>query len=74
MDVLSIQAEIVTPLSTSNPALRDPGKEPDLDTLIEALKISGADYLMDRRQRFACTGRSLPCRDPEDFWAAHGGI
>ncbi|MHB1605260.1 MAG: hypothetical protein ACYCTV_02555 [Leptospirales bacterium] len=73
MGVLSIQAEIVTPLSTSNLA-RDPGKEPDLDTLNESLKISGADYLVDRRQRFACTGRSLPYRDPGDFWAAYGGI
>jgi putative PIN family toxin of toxin-antitoxin system len=46
VDALSIQAEIIEPLASVEPALRDADDQPVLATLLAALKISGADYLI----------------------------
>jgi len=46
VDALSIQAEILEPLASIEPALRDVDDQPVLATLLAALKISGADYLI----------------------------
>lgn len=46
VDALSIQAEIIEPLASIEPTLRDVDDQPVLATLLAALKISGADYLI----------------------------
>lgn len=72
IDILAIQAEIVQPLSSLDPALRDVGDQPILNTLIEALKISSASYLITGDKDLIALSPQYRIVTPSDFWRIHG--
>lgn len=74
VDVLSIQAEIIEPLPGVEPALRDVADQPVLGTLLAALKISGADYLITGDKDLLAMAERYPIVDPAEFWATHAGL
>lgn len=74
VDALSIQAEIVEPLSSDEPDLRDPGDQPVLGTLLAALATSGADYLITGDKDLLVLAKDHPIVTPAGFWKAHAGL
>lgn len=74
VDILSIQAEIVDPLSNQTPDLRDPNDLPVLGTLLAAQRAGGADYLVTGHKDLLAMSGSFPIVTPAQFWAMHGGL
>ncbi len=74
VDILSIQAEIVDPLSNQTPDLRDPNDLPVLGTLLAAQRAGGADYLVTGDKDLLAMSGSFPIVTPAQFWAMHGGL
>lgn len=74
VDTLSIQAEIIEPLPSIEPDLRDAGDQPVLGTLLAALKTSGADYLITGDKDLLVLAERYPIVTPAKFWATHAGI
>jgi putative PIN family toxin of toxin-antitoxin system len=74
VDALSIQAEVVEPLPQAEPALRDIDDQPVLGTLLAALKISAADYLITGDKDLLALADRYPIVDPAQFWATHAGL
>ncbi len=74
VDALSIQAEVVEPLPQAEPALRDIDDQPVLGTLLAALKISAADYLITGDKDLLALSDRYPIVDPAQFWATHAGL
>ena len=74
VDALAIQAEIIEPESSNNPRLRDAADEPVLDTLLAALTISEADYLITGDKDLLAVAERFPILTPAQFWSIHGGI
>ena len=74
VDALAIQAEIIEPESSNNPRLRDAADEPVLDTLLAALTISEADYLITGDKDLLAAAERFPILTPAQFWSIHGGI
>jgi putative PIN family toxin of toxin-antitoxin system len=74
VDALSIQAEIIEPLASVEPALRDADDQPVLATLLAALKISGADYLITGDKDLLALADRYPIVTPANFWASHAAL
>ena len=74
VDILSIQAEIVDPLSNQTPDLRDPNDLPVLGTLLAAQRAGGADYLVTGDKDLLAMSGSFPIVTPAQFWTMHGGL
>lgn len=74
VDALSIQAEVVEPLPQAEPALRDIDDQPVLGTLLAALKLSAADYLITGDKDLLALADRYPIVDPAQFWATHAGL
>lgn len=73
VDALSIQAEVIEPVTTDAPALRDADDYPVLGTLLGALKSSGADYLVTGDKDLLALASEYLILTPAEFWTAHGG-
>jgi putative PIN family toxin of toxin-antitoxin system len=74
VDALAIQAEIIEPEPSNNPRLRDAADEPVLDTLLAALTISEADYLITGNKDLLAVAERFPILTPAQFWSIHGGV
>lgn len=74
VDALAIQAEIIEPEPSNNPRLRDAADEPVLDTLLAALTISDADYLITGDKDLLAVAERFPILTPAQFWSIHGGV
>lgn len=74
VDALAIQAEIIEPEPSNNPRLRDAADEPVLDTLLAALTISEADYLITGDKDLLAAAERFPILTPAQFWSIHGGV
>ena len=74
VDVLSIQAEVIEPLPVVEPDLRDVNDQPVLGTLLAALKISGADYLITGDKDLLALADRYPIVAPAKFWSTHAGL
>jgi putative PIN family toxin of toxin-antitoxin system len=74
VDALSIQAEIIEPLPTEEPRLRDAADELVLDTLFAALNASKSDYLITGDKDLLAVADRYPILTPAQFWSLHGGI
>ncbi len=74
IDVLSIQAEVIEPLTSIEPDLRDVNDQPVLGTLLAALKTSGADYLITGDKDLLALAERYPIVAPAKFWSTHAGL
>ena len=74
VDVLSIQAEVIAPLPSTEPELRDANDLPVLGTLISALKTSEGDYLITGDKDLLALADRYPIVTPAKFWATHAGL
>jgi putative PIN family toxin of toxin-antitoxin system len=74
VDALSIQAEIIEPLPSVEPDLRDAGDQPVLGTLLAAMMTSGADYLITGDKDLLVLAERHPILAPAIFWAKHAGL
>lgn len=74
VDALAIQADMIDPLPTTEPQLRDVADQPVLGTLLAALATSGADYLVTGDKDLLALSKKYPIVSPSDFWAAHAGV
>lgn len=74
VDALSLQAEIIEPLPSVEPDLRDVDDLPVLGTLLAALKTSDVDYLITGDKDLLVMGERYPIVTPANFWAAHAGL
>ena len=74
VDALSIQAEVIEPLPGRDSQLRDAADQPVLGTLLAALTISGADYLITGDKDLLVLAERYPIVTPAAFWAAHAGL
>jgi putative PIN family toxin of toxin-antitoxin system len=74
VDALAIQAEVVEPLATADPDLRDAADQPVLGSLLAALRTSGADYLITGDKDLLALADRYAILDPAAFWARHGGL
>jgi uncharacterized protein len=73
-DVLSIQAELIEPLLSVEPDLRDADDQPVLATLLAALKTTRADYLITGDKDLLVLAERYPIITPAQFWAIHAGL
>lgn len=75
IDALAFLAEVIELQPESGPQgdLRDPHDQPVLDTLIQAQKTGGADYLITSDKGLLALADQL-ILTPAAFWAAHGGL
>lgn len=74
VDALSLQAEIIEPLPSVEPDLRDVDDLPVLGTLLAALKTSDVDYLITGDKDLLVMGERYPIVTPANFWATHAGL
>ena len=74
VDVLSIQAEVIDPLPSSEPELRDANDLPVLGTLLSAIKTSDGDYLITGDKDLLAMADRYPIVTPAQFWATHAGL
>jgi putative PIN family toxin of toxin-antitoxin system len=72
VDILSIQAEIIEPVASLEPDLRDPADQPVLGTLLAALEAAKVDYLMTGDKDLPALSERYPVLTPAEFWGAHG--
>ncbi len=74
VDVLSIQAEVIEPLPSVEPDLRDVDDQAVLGTLLAALKASAVDYLITGDKDLLALAERYPIVAPATFWSKHGGL
>ncbi len=74
VDVLSIQAEIVAPLASIVPDLRDANDQPVLGTFLAAQKTSGVDYLITGDKDLLALAGEFSIITPAKFWEMHAGL
>ena len=74
VDALSIQAEVIEPLPGCDPDLRDVSDQPVLDTLLTALKTSGASYLITGDKDLLAMAERYQIVAPATFWATHAAL
>ena len=74
VDVLSIQAEVIAPLPSTEPELREANDLPVLGTLLSALKTSEGDYLITGDKDLLALADRYPIVTPAKFWATHAGL
>ena len=73
VDLLALQSEMIDPLSFLDPDLRDQGDQPILNTLAEAVKSAGADYLITGDKDLLSLSGRYRILSPGDFWRTYGG-
>jgi len=73
VDVLSIQAEVIDPLPSIEPELRDTNDLPVLGTLLSAIKASNGDYLITGDKDLLVLSDRYPIVTPAKFWETHAG-
>lgn len=73
LDILSIQAEMLTPQAADEAALRDTNDLPVLGTLLAAIRQGGIDYLISGDKDLLALGDRYPILSPAEFWMRHGG-
>lgn len=74
VDILSLQAELVEPDNTIIEELRDVSDQPVIGTLLTALSLSRAEYLITGDKDLLALADHYPIKTPAEFWAAHGGL
>lgn len=74
VDILSIQAEVIDPLPTDDPELRDANDQPVLGTLLAAQKEEGVDYLVTGDKDLLALAKRFPIVTPAEFWSRHGSL
>lgn len=74
VDILSIQADVIDPLPSAEPDLRDVDDQPVLGTLLAALKTSGVNYLITGDKDLLAIAERYPIVTPAKFWATHAGL
>ena len=74
VDILSIQAEVVEPLPSAEPALRDVDDQPVLGTLLAALSTADVTYLITGENDLLALAERYPILTPAKFWATHAGL
>ena len=74
VDSLAIQAELVDIKAIHEHSLRDANDLPVLATLIEALTIANAHYLVSGDKDLLVLAARYPVISPADFWSRHGGL
>lgn len=74
VDALFLQAEIIEPLPSIEPDLRDIDDLPVLGTLLAVLKSSDVDYLITGDKDLLVMGERYPIVTPANFWATHAGL
>lgn len=74
IDTLSIQAEILDPVTVNAPALRDQNDLPVLGTLMAAKSAGDIDYLVTGDKDLLALADSYPVITPAEFWERHGGV
>lgn len=67
VDILSIQAEIIDPLPGIEQKLRDVDDQPVLGTLLAALQVSSADYLITGDKDLLALAERFPIVTPGAF-------
>ena len=73
VDIVSFQAEVVTPLRLAEPALDDAADQPVLGTLAAAMEQWQADYLITGDKGLLALAEAYPILSPAEFWQRHGG-
>jgi putative PIN family toxin of toxin-antitoxin system len=73
IEILSIQAEILEPVTPNEPELRDGNDLPVLGTLIAALQLKEVSYLITGDKDLLVLNGRYPILTPAEFWAQHGG-
>ena len=73
VDILSIQAEVLEPVTADTPDLRDRNDLPVLGTLIAAKVAGNIDTLITGDKDLLVLADRYPIVSPADFWARHGG-
>ena len=74
VDMLSMQAEVIEPFESFDADLRDTADQPVLDTLLAAIRTSGANYLITGDKDLLALASKYPIVSPSDFWAVHANI
>ncbi|MBW6477462.1 MAG: putative toxin-antitoxin system toxin component, PIN family [Chromatiales bacterium] len=74
LDILRIQAELITPEQAHDPTLRDDQDQAVLGTLLAALKLAGADYLITGDKDLLVLSGQYPILSPADFWQKHAPV
>jgi putative PIN family toxin of toxin-antitoxin system len=74
VDALSIQAEVIEPLPSAEPDLRDVNDLPVLGTLLAALNTSDSTYLITGDKDLLAMAERYPIVTPANFWETHAGL
>jgi putative PIN family toxin of toxin-antitoxin system len=74
IDILSIQAELIEPDPSNTPSLRDEHDQPVLGTLLAALRLSHADYLITGDKDLLALSDTHPIVSPAQFWNNHAPV
>lgn len=74
VDILAIQAELLEPLPTDEPMLRDVNDLPVLGTLLGGIKTGDVDYLITGDKDLLVLADRFPIISPAGFWERHGGL
>jgi putative PIN family toxin of toxin-antitoxin system len=72
VDILSFQAELLTPAPVVNEELRDFKDQPVLGTLIAAMERNEATYLISGDKDLLVLRKLYPIISPAEFWHRHG--
>jgi len=73
-DILALRAERVEPVAGIDPDLRDVDDQPVLGTLLAALQLAQANYLITGDKNLLALAKRYPIVSPTEFWAAHVGL
>lgn len=71
VDILSIQAEIISPDTEKRALIRDTNAVPVLGTLISAMGRGNIDYLVTGDKDLLALAADFPIISPADFWTRH---
>ena len=74
LDILRIQAELITPDQAHYPELRDNQDQAVLGTLLAVLRLAGADYLITGDKDLLVLSEQYPILSPADFWQKHAPV
>lgn len=72
--VRAVDNEMVDPLPDREPELRDADEQSLLVTLLAAMQLVAADYLVTGDMYLLALEERFPITAPATFWAAHGGL
>lgn len=74
VDILSFQAELLTPHEVAADVIRDADDLPVLGTFLAAQEMYAADYLLTGDKDLLAEAGNFAIITPAAFWVAHGGI